>query len=128
MTIEDLEHRLTQFAKIHSVKYDIKNLSFNFWKSLKEIENSFITITKDTKNTRVVEFQNPSIQDFLVNYLRKNESIINDLIGGVQFFNQLFSVFTLYPTSEYKICLGDKSIQLFENKLLKEFDSLILLI
>lgn len=82
-----------------------------FEDSLKELSDSFISISNNPKtrqgeeqfyerdnpsfrDSRFLEFQNPSIKDFTLEYLRTNEAMIEVLIKSAVAFNQLFFVFT----------------------------------
>lgn len=78
--IEHLEEALISFLKINQYKFQIPFDSILFSRSLKELENTFIKTQKDSYNTIAVQYQNPSIQDFLVNYLRDKKDLILSLI------------------------------------------------
>jgi hypothetical protein len=74
-----------------------------FKKSLRELENTFILTQKDDRHEFAVNYQNPSVQDFLVNYFKEMPDYISDIIQSAIYFNQLFSVFALEEFMEYKV-------------------------
>jgi hypothetical protein len=98
--IEHLEEALISFLKINQFKFQIPFDSILFSRSLKELENTFIKTQKDSYNTIAVQYQNPSIQDFLVNYLRDKKDLILSLIESVIFQEQYFTVFTTITSYE----------------------------
>lgn len=87
------------------------NATFNeqeFRDTIKVLENSFIRLSKDDENQFIVEFQNPSITDYLRNYLSQNESMISDLIHGSCFINQLLGPYVFRSTGgEYGLKLSE---------------------
>lgn len=98
--IEDLEEALIEFLKINQYKFQIPFDSILFNRSLRELENTFIKTQKDSYNTIAVQYQNPSIQDFLVNYLRDKKDLINCLINATIFQEQFFNIFTTHSEDE----------------------------
>lgn len=98
--IEHLEEALMAFLKINQFKFQIPFDSILFNRSLKELENTFIKTQKDSYNTIVIQYQNPSIQDFLVNYLRDKKDLIQSLIEASIFKEQFFTVFTTQSNDE----------------------------
>ena len=61
----------------------------------RELENTFIRIQKDTENQLGVEYQNPSVQDFLVHYFVDSPDFLRDILQSALYFNQLFVIFSL---------------------------------
>ncbi len=53
------------------------------------------------RSSRFIEFQNPSIKDFTIDYLRKREDLITFLLKGCVLFNQLFHIFTTRKDDEH---------------------------
>ncbi|HKK10335.1 MAG TPA: hypothetical protein VJ939_05830, partial [Bacteroidales bacterium] len=64
-----LELAVKEFLIKNSYKYFISFDSIKFNRAIRELENTFIKTQKDSYDSIVIEFQNPSIQDFLINYL-----------------------------------------------------------
>ena len=91
--LSDLEKAIKEFSSLFTKKYDIHYNYFTFKEAIKELENTFIKINKDYHNNFIIDFQNPSIQDFLISYLEKNKSILIDCVECSLFFDQLFSLF-----------------------------------
>jgi len=131
--IDDLKQLIQNFAKTFSRKYEISYSEIDFKKSIRELENTFVSIKKDSTNKFAVDYQNPSVQDFLVNYFKDLPDYIEDLINSAIYFNQLFRIFS---TEEYyhihdktikrknKILLKERLKEVFINKLLNDFDFL----
>jgi adenylate kinase family enzyme len=136
--LNDLEKAVKEFSNLFSKKYDIHYNYFTFKESIKELENTFIKITKDYRNQFIVNFQNPSIQDFLIAYLENNKSILIDCIESSLFLDQIFSLFrvgedennsddsfsNLLGDSTKKIPINPDLNKTIINKLLKDFSIL----
>lgn len=127
--LDELKLITQNFAKNHSAKYGITYSEIEFKKSIRELENTFIKIGKDTINQLAVEYQNPSVQDFLVFYFVEFADYIKDIIHSVIYFNQLFRIFSLEKSSfsfliSNKILLGGELKKMVLKKLITEFDFL----
>jgi hypothetical protein len=108
--LSDLKLSISNFAKKHSAKYGIKYSELELKKSLRELENTFIITKANTRDEIIVEYQNPSVQDFLVHYFREIPDFIINIIEGAVFFNQLFDIFTTSETEKiHKIFTGNKN-------------------
>ncbi len=92
--IENLEEALISFLKINKSKYNIDFDSIEYKRSLRALENTFIKTQKDSYNTVVVNYQNPSIQDFLISYLRDKKNLIVSILESAIFQEQFFTIFT----------------------------------
>jgi hypothetical protein len=92
--IQDLETAIKEFLVKNNYKYFIGFDSITFNRAIRELENTFITTQKDSYDGIVIEFQNPSIQDFLVNYLRDKDDLVTSLIEASLFVDQFFKIFT----------------------------------
>lgn len=92
--IQDLEIAIKEFLVKNNYKYFIAFDSITYNRAIRELENTFITTQKDSYEGIVIEFQNPSIQDFLVNYLRDKEDLVTSLIEASLFVDQFFNIFT----------------------------------
>jgi len=129
----DLNLATQNFTKMHFQKYGISCSELEFKKSIKELENTFIITNRNHRNQITIQYKNPSVQDFLVNYFKYFPDSINDIIESAIFLNQLFNVFTIdenhlidgkIVSSTNKILLTEKSKQLLKNKLLTDYESL----
>lgn len=82
-----------------------------FRSSIKELSDTFLTIEERYIDYNLVCFQNPSINDFLLKYLRERQDLISILIEGAVFWNQLIFVFTTQhkynPDNEYLNKFGE---------------------
>lgn len=91
--IEDVKEACRKFFEVHGAKYFTAFNSALFLNSVKELENSFIISLKDPYNKRVLEFQNPSIRDFLLHYFGENRDQLIPVIEAAVFQEQLFYIF-----------------------------------
>ena len=65
--IEDLINAINAFIIENKVKYSGIDSTL-FYKLLKELGNTFLTINTDSVGKTAIEFQNPSIYDFMINF------------------------------------------------------------
>lgn len=129
---DDLKRVLQTFLERNHKKYGVEYSDLAFKKSIHELENSFVITTRDNYNVLAVEYQNPSIQDFLVHYLRNVSGDLTDLIDSSIYFNQLFRIFQidtpsskeLLKLAENKVVLTAEVREVLINRLIKDFDSL----
>lgn len=91
--VEDWEMALGEFLEVNAARLMVPFDSIQFQKAIKSLENTFIRTSKDSYTTFIVEYQNPSIQDFLVNYLRDKKDMIASLLSAAIFVDQFMSVF-----------------------------------
>jgi len=129
MLKDDLMTALEKFFSVLPNKYDVKLNDFTFDNSLKELHNTFITTNLDSQGSIAIEFQNPSIHDFLVYFLAQNTGLQDDIVKGAAFYNQLFEIFSIKSKSKStgnslfskeKIQLSKKSISTFTDKIMSE--------
>lgn len=95
-----------------------------FRKTLKELEDTFITLNKDGKDQIVAQFQNPSIQDFLLNFLNTNDSYRKNIVQSATFFNQLFTIFSFESEIKGKILLSQTEIDALIEKIIPDFSKM----
>ncbi|WP_445457352.1 nSTAND3 domain-containing NTPase [Flavobacterium sp. HNIBRBA15423] len=131
--LDDLKQLIQNFAKTHSKKYEISYSEIDFKKSIRELENTFISIKKDSINKFAVDYQNPSVQDFLVNYFKEFPDYIKDIINSSIYFNQLFKIFAIEEYYQMRgetvqrknrIILKGNLKEIYINKILTDFDFL----
>lgn len=126
--LNDLKLATQTFAKDHAIKYGINHSEIEFKKSIKELENTFIKIKQSTNNDLLVEYQNPSVQDFLVFHFRELPDFISDLISSATYINQLFKIFSHREDFDYKIenriLLNQEQLKFIISKIISDFDSL----
>ncbi len=68
---------------------------FELTKAIKEIDDSFIRTSKADDGHTIIQFHNPSIQDYLTNFLSENPNIVLNLIKSSYFFNQYFAEYSI---------------------------------
>ena len=89
--IEDLEFSFNAFYKHTAEKYGFARHSRDFKRALKELEGNFLSINEVDVyegSDLTIQFHNPSVQDFLDNYLLTNKEQVNNLFGSARFFEQ----------------------------------------
>lgn len=140
--LDDLEQAYHNIAKSYLKKFNALVISPDTFRNiLKELVDTFIRIDLKSEfwDSYIVRFQNPSIKDFLLQYLRTNNDLIEIIIRGASFLNQLIFAFDTDENeiSDYddfddglfrgkKIVLRDKLRLLFIDKFISEFDTLTL--
>ncbi|MBW3020171.1 hypothetical protein KY334_02655, partial [Candidatus Woesearchaeota archaeon] len=119
--LDDWEKATKEYFKInHSESFD----SRKFNKTIKELENTFIKIWIDSNGKTAIRYQNPSIQDFLVNFLKDNSSKIENLLKSIIFINQFFEVFTTKNSLSSKldkILLDEELTNIAINRLINKY-------
>jgi hypothetical protein len=120
--LEDWENGVREFCHVNSYKYIIHFDSITFNKTIKELENTFIRTQKDSKKNFVVQYQNPSIQDFLVNYLKEKNDLIESLLKSSIYSEQLFRIFTT-SQEQRKVYLNKPLLKIALERVVKEYSS-----
>jgi len=133
---KDLEKSFWKFYENESSKFNFEINREDFINSLKELENTFIKISKvqsgrsyglvkKNKTKNIIQFQNPSIKDFLINKVRNNINLISSLIDSAIYLNQLFDIYRIYSENKsYKILLDDDLVSKLINNIIQKFDNL----
>jgi hypothetical protein len=124
---EDLELALKEFLHINNYKLLMGYDSMKFHQSLKELEDTFIKIEKDLRENYIIEYKNPSIQDFLANYLKKEIDLIEDLLRSAIFTNQFFKIFSAMEDPPFvlqRIVLAPKQIDIAVKRIIEIYDNL----
>ncbi|MBN2287050.1 MAG: restriction endonuclease [Tissierellales bacterium] len=116
----DLEKAFDSFVKVSLKDLNLKFSHKDFDKSLKELSNTFITINVTTYNTFRIDFQNPSIKDFLLEHIKKNKTTLSFIIKSCPFFNQLRNLWHIVS----KTALENDLQAIFIQKFLSDFDNL----
>ncbi len=86
--LEDLEKAFTSLIRYRGKSHGFAIDPRDFRQSLKELESNFLRITKTSYGLRV-RFHNPSIKDFLVNFIEENDQYAEDLINSAVYFEQI---------------------------------------
>lgn len=127
--LKDLQRLAQNFAKVHGEKYGVSCNEMDFKKSVRELENTFIKLSRSDEGHVMVEYQNPSVQDFLVFHYQEMPDSITDLIISACFLNQFYRVFSLREESfslfrKNKIKLNNKQIKQLRNKIISDYEKL----
>jgi hypothetical protein len=133
---KDLEKSFWKFYENESSKFNFEINREDFINSLKELENTFMEISKVqsgrscglskvNKTENLIQFQNPSIRDFLINKVRNNIDLISSLIDSAIYLNQLYDIYRIYSENKsYKNLLNDDLVLKLMNNIIQKFDNL----
>jgi len=125
--LEDWEKATREFFKINNYKYLIDFDSIQFNKVIRELESTFIRTQIDSDKKIAIEYQNPSIQDFLVNYLKGKNDLIKSLLESNIYRNQFFQIFTTKKTdilkNNRKVFLNKELTKIAINKIITNYSS-----
>ncbi len=91
--LQDWRHAFRYFAEKTSAVYELR-LDEGTWNAVLRVLSGCFVLTDRKWNVDFANFYNPSVNDFLVNYLNKNTEYRNDLIQYACFPNQLVAVFS----------------------------------
>jgi hypothetical protein len=89
--LEDCRMAAQQFVKMHSGKYRINYSQIEFNKCIRELNDTFIATMETSNGGTLVEFRDPSIVDFLVQYLKGVPDLLEDIVSSSIFLEQLLS-------------------------------------
>ncbi|CAM1371560.1 nSTAND3 domain-containing NTPase [Tenacibaculum xiamenense] len=103
--------------------FDFTINNHNFKLSIRELENSLIQINKNHDGSLVIQYQNPSIQDFIVSYINKDKVAKKYLINSLHFLKPSLNIFSLKSDlfSNQKIILDKTLLEYLQEKLLDRF-------
>ncbi len=117
--IDKLELAINSF-----LGYDIDSIVLK--SSIKELESTFISTIKDYSHKQLIDYANPSVKDFLINYLRNNEQIITKLAKSFLFIDQFFDVFAVKKQKYSEVILLNDNLQnIFFENISKKYSSLL---
>ena len=125
--IEDLEFAVKEFLKVNNYKFLISYDSAKYHRALKELEDTFIKSERYLDGVFVIEYKNPSIQDFFANFLRNKSGLIDDLLNSVVYTNQFFKIFTTIEEPSYvlqRIILSQKQVDIAVERMIEYYDKL----
>lgn len=124
--IDDWRSAIAEFSK-NNPSLNISIDSLRFERIIKELENTFIKLQKDSYNDFVVEYQNPSIQDFLIFYIEKRDTLIEKILNSAMYTNQFFTIFSISKKQDKaarKIVLNEMLKNIALERIINIFDSL----
>ena len=90
----DIEQDFNLFYKKYCNKYNLPFTSNPFQESIKEIEDSFISLKKENSFIKI-EFINPSVIDFLESLIRKDTDLLKNLIKISLNISQIQCIFSI---------------------------------
>ncbi|MBN2893092.1 MAG: restriction endonuclease [Bacteroidales bacterium] len=99
--LSELRKALVYFYENSAQKNSIDFKPLDFKNYIKEQEDSFITLNLTNKGTHFVDFQNPSIKDFLLSIIKDDKEIVKIILSSSFYFNQLLYSIN-YLSSNFK--------------------------
>ncbi|UZO81512.1 AAA family ATPase [Aquimarina sp. ERC-38] len=111
------------YQETNASGYHVAINSHNFKASLKELENSMIKISRGYQGNLSISYQNPSIQDFLVNYINKDSITKEHLFKSILYLKPAFAIM-IKEDSDLRIQLESSEMKKLEDVVLTKFDSL----
>jgi hypothetical protein len=105
--------------------FDFNVNNHNFKLAIRELENSLIQINKNYDGSLIVQYQNPSIQDFLVNYINKDIIAKEYLINSILYLRPSLNIFNSQPDSflKQKISLDSGLLEQLQTKIIERFEN-----
>ncbi|QQL49906.1 nSTAND3 domain-containing NTPase [Mucilaginibacter ginkgonis] len=109
--------------------YEIKTNGFHlktgaFQRSVRKLLDGFIRSEKDSETGQVTfALLNPSVGDFLINYLRDNSAEVKRILNSISYFGQLTGYFQPSPTKA--IALKPEQLAEYYPKYLRRLPTLI---
>lgn len=85
--LEDLQDAFLFYHLKQAKEYQIKTSPNDFLHALKELEGNFIS-TEKSKDRTIIRLHNPSIRDFLRDYLTSHEHVLRALVQAAKYFDQ----------------------------------------
>lgn len=87
--LDDLEVAFRSYREKTIKTTNREQLAVSFKRALKELDGNFVAIAKSGENL-IVQFQNPSVRDFLQNYLASSVDELRSILSSVACFDQLY--------------------------------------
>lgn len=98
--LADLESAFILYRKKNPRSGDSLSSSEAFRRALKELDGNFIA-TENAGNGLLVRFQNPSVRDFLQNYLSVNPDVLEAVVRSIICFDQIYWIWNhKHPRSD----------------------------
>jgi hypothetical protein len=106
---DDLAAAFSAFHTAQARRYAFSSAPQDYMNALKELEGTFVS-TRRAQDLILVKFQNPSVRDFMQNYLLESE-LVGDILGSCVRFEQPRWFWATLVDGESKLPrgqLGDK--------------------
>lgn len=124
--LEDFEKAYRYFCKATYLDVGLIFDDVTWKESLKVLEDCFIKINKK-EGQFIVSVHNPSVLDYLINYLKHNNNTVEKLIKGALYIEQLLTVFVDETAGlmlkKYNIPIKDTLFPLFKDSYKRIFDN-----
>jgi hypothetical protein len=91
VALADCEVAFWEFYRLRQRRFGFSTSSGDWQDALKQLDGNFIS-TQNLGGELVVSFHNPSVRDFVENFLASSESDVADLISASQFYEQYTSL------------------------------------
>lgn len=88
VALDDLNKAFRAFYNLRSKEFGFSISPLSFKDALKELEGNFVTLSK-YDDVVTAKYHNPSIKDFIQNYIYDDVSLGRDLVLSSVFFDQL---------------------------------------
>lgn len=92
-TLENLEKAFWKFYEFRQKRFGFPTAAGDWVDALKELDGNFIKTGKIGKDI-VVSFHNPSVRDFMEQFVENSDSDVVDLLRGTFFFEQYTSLWS----------------------------------
>jgi hypothetical protein len=101
--INKVKQAFFSFHKYRTLKYNQAQKSDDFKNALRELNGSFILIVPISRKSNFsIDFENPSIKDYINNYILKNFELISELCDSSIYFQQNLVLWNLFDSLKYK--------------------------
>lgn len=108
---EDLQAACRKFSDAHGNKYFPVYSNALYNTAFKELDGSFLSSQRDGIGNRIIEYENPSVQDFLLYYFEQNVDLLFPVLEAAKFRQQLFAIFATTTDNTEQSFLHTKLIQ-----------------
>jgi len=125
ISFNELFKLLKNYQEKNSFDFSCSINNHVFKLSLKELENSMIQISRINDGDFLIKYQNPSIQDFLVNYINEDKIAKSYLIKSILYLKSTLEIFNASDIiSIQRINLDSSELEVLENVIIDNFDEL----
>jgi DNA polymerase III delta prime subunit len=126
ITYEDLFNVTKQYFAQHNIYFRLNFDESEFRRALDELENTFISTKNvkisNSKESIIIDFSNPSIEDFLYNYLLKNSLYLKQILISSIYFNQLTNAIDIFDDKRFKYKLDSELTRIITERIIATFD------
>ena len=116
VSLENWYIAYSHFCKTSSEEVNLRFDSIIWTRIIKILHDCFIK-TKRSKNLIIVSFYNPSVRDFIVNYIGKNQHVQKLLIEGAMYPEQLTYIYEEDYTKNIPELFGSNNIAIAKHNI-----------